>query len=79
MKSQNIESDISTLPPEAQRQVIDFIEFLRVRYGKIQAEKKLVRKKITSESFIGIWENRKDMKDSNRFVRGIRESEWGVS
>jgi len=77
MEQQNINNDISTLPPEAQRQVFDFIEFLKIRYKRIQPDKKAVRNKIANEPFIGIWEGRKDMRDSNKWVRSTRESEWG--
>jgi len=79
MEPQNINNDISTLPPEAQRQVLDFIEFLKIRYQRIRPDKKAVRNKIANEPFIGIWEGRKDMRDSNKWVRSTRESEWGVS
>ncbi len=79
MGQQNINADISTLPPEAQRQVFDFIEFLKIRYRRIRPGKKAVRNKIANEPFIGIWEGREDMKDSSKWIRSIRESEWGVS
>lgn len=77
MESEKIINDITKLPPEAQRQVIDFIEFLRTRYTRSQKVKTIERKDIGSESFIGIWKDRKDMEDSNIWVRNIRESEWG--
>ena len=32
MEQEKIFDDISNLPPEAQRQVVDFIAFLRTRY-----------------------------------------------
>jgi len=34
MGQQNINNDIATLPPEAQQQVFDFIDFLKLRYKK---------------------------------------------
>ena len=76
MGQQNIDCDISTLPPEAQRQVFDFIEFLKIRYKRIPTGKKVIQNKIANEPFIGIWEDRKDMSDSNKWVRNSRESEW---
>ncbi|MFH2092646.1 MAG: DUF2281 domain-containing protein [Pseudomonadota bacterium] len=79
MESQNINKDIATLPPEAQRQVFDFIEFLKIRYKTIRPGKKPARNKIANEPFIGIWEDRKDMKDSSQWVRTTRGSEWGAS
>jgi hypothetical protein len=78
MEPQNINNDIAALPPEAQRQVIDFIEFLKIRYKKIRPDKKTIQNKIANDPFIGIWEDREDMKDSNQWVRSTRESEWGV-
>ncbi|MBU1341008.1 MAG: DUF2281 domain-containing protein [Proteobacteria bacterium] len=61
MEPQNINNDIATLPPEAQRQVFDFIEFLKIHYKRIQPGKKAARNKIANESFIGIWDGRKDI------------------
>ncbi len=79
MEQQNINNDISSLPPEAQRQVSDFIEFLKIRYKKNQPIKRKNRNKIGDDPFIGIWEGRKDMNDSSQWVHSTRESEWGES
>lgn len=79
MEPQNINKAISALPPEAQRQVFDFIEFLKIRYRRSQPGKKAARNKISNEPFIGIWEDRKDMKNSSQWVRSTRETEWGAS
>ena len=77
MEPQNINKDIANLPPEAQQQVLDFIELLKIRYKKSRPVKKITRNKIANESFIGIWEDRKEMNDSTKWVRSTRESEWG--
>ncbi len=79
MEQQNINKDISTLPPEAQRQVVDFIKFLKLRYKKIQSDKRPSKNRLANESFIGIWEGRKDISDSTKWVRSARESEWGMN
>jgi hypothetical protein len=76
MEIRNINSEIATLPPEAQRQILDFIAFLKVRYKIDRPEKKAVSNKIASEPFIGIWEGRKEMKDSSQWVRNTRKTEW---
>ncbi len=39
MEQEKIFDDISNLPPEAQRQVVDFIAFLRTRYKRSEQEK----------------------------------------
>lgn len=77
MEAEKISREISNLPPEAQRQVKDFIAFLSVRYKK-KSEKSL--KKIPSlskESFVGIWKDREDMEDSDNWLRNKRKTEWG--
>jgi hypothetical protein len=33
--------------------------------------------KLAKEPFVGMWRNRADMKDSNAWVRNLREREWG--
>ena len=76
MKREQILQDIDTLPPDAQQQVIDFIAFLQTRY-QCSARKKSRSTSLASESFLGIWRDRKDMANSTDWVRRIRESEWG--
>ncbi len=64
-----------TLPPEAQRQVLDFIAFLETRYQPVTTGK--TKGKLADEQFIGIWQNRKDLSNSNAWVRTVRLGEWG--
>lgn len=68
--------DIQNLPPEAQKQVTDFVAFLKARYG-LASRKKSKRGKLEDEPFIGMWKDREDMRDSVRWVREVREREWG--
>ena len=75
MEPDKIYNDISNLPPEARRQVADFISFLKTRYKKQQ--KTAVRNNIINDPFIGIWKDREDMKDSSKWLWKVRESEWG--
>jgi len=67
--------EIANLPPEAQRQVMDFIAFLRDRYapGRLRKAKQL---KLDDEPFVGMWQDRDDLKDSTRWVRETRAREW---
>ena len=77
MEQDKIYNEISNLPPEAQRQVTDFIAFLRTRYKKRSPTSKKVKvNDILNEPFIGIWKDRDDMKDSGKWLRNIRRSEW---
>jgi len=78
MEKQNILKDYDKLPPEAQKQVLDYIAFLQTRYRTISNTKKNKPKAgLAEESFIGIWRNREEMQDSSAWVRKIRASEWG--
>ncbi|MBO9370697.1 MAG: DUF2281 domain-containing protein [Chloroflexi bacterium] len=64
MKGVNIAREIASLPPEAQRQVLDFIAFLKSRYPTPQVVKKIRRTGLAEEPFIGMWRDRDDMRDS---------------
>lgn len=76
MESTDILQDFEALPPEAQRQVTDFIAFLKARYGTSRRAKNK-RRTLDEEPFIGMWRDREDMKDSTAWVRRLRRSEWG--
>ncbi len=64
------------LPPEAQKQVVDFIAFLQTRHTPARRRKNGRRIKLTQEPFIGMWRDRKDLQDSTAWVRSLREREW---
>ena len=77
MEQEKIFDDISNLPPEAQRQVVDFIAFLRTRYKRSEQEKQTKRINLVNEPFIGIWKDRQDLNNSSKWLRNIRKTEWG--
>jgi len=64
------------LPPEAQRQVMDFIAFLQTRYAPTRPRKTGKPTKLANEAFIGMWRDREDLKDSTAWVRNVRQREW---
>jgi hypothetical protein len=76
MEAANLIRDIGSLPPEAQKQVFDFVAFLKTRYLVVSVTRKTKRTKLADEPFIGKWRDRDDMQDSNAWVRRLRESEW---
>jgi len=78
MEQEKIIKDISNLPPEAQRQVVDFIAFLRTRYKRSEQKKQPKRINLVNEPFIGIWKDREDMNNSSNWLRNVRETEWGT-
>lgn len=73
----NLLREFDTLPPEAQKQVLDFISFLSARYKVTSRQKGKGRISLANEPFIGMWKDREDMRDSVRWVRETRDSEWG--
>jgi hypothetical protein len=79
MERDNVIREFDTLPPEAQRQVLDFIAFLQTRYQPTVKERSKTKTSIAEENFVGIWRNRANMQDSSSWVREIRSTEWGNS
>ncbi|NWF63323.1 MAG: DUF2281 domain-containing protein [Chloroflexi bacterium] len=75
MALSKITQDINSLPPEAQRQVADFVAFLQERYSAAPA-KRTRKVKIAKEPFVGMWKDRADMLDSVAWVRQTRRSQW---
>ncbi len=76
MATPRILQEIQNLPPEAQKQVKDFVAFLKVRYG-VAPRKKTKRGKWEDEPFFGMWKDREDMRDSTKWMRELRQREWG--
>jgi hypothetical protein len=76
METTNILKEIASLPTEAQKQIIDFIAFLKTRYPAPQIVKKMKQIKLADEPFIGMWRGREDMRDSTAWVRNLRRREW---
>jgi hypothetical protein len=76
-KQMNIAKEIASLPPDAQRQVRDFVAFLKARYPYFLAVEDRKSTSMTDEPFIGMWRNREDMQESSAWVRDLRRREWG--
>lgn len=76
MPGQELLDEFFSLPAEAQRQVLDFIAFLRQRYTVIEPASGSLDIDLISDSFIGMWRKRQDLSDSTAWVRSVRETEW---
>ncbi|MGZ8215783.1 DUF2281 domain-containing protein [Methylomagnum sp.] len=76
MNSTNLIHDLSSLPPEAQQEVVDFVAFLKARYPTPKVKRATDFGKLEDDPFIGMWENREDMQDSTAWVRDLRRKEW---
>ena len=75
MTNEEMLREIGSLPPEGQRLVESFVAFLRQRYAPTAIPTNAPA--VQNEAFIGMWRDRDEMTDSNAWVRGVRESEWG--
>jgi len=76
MEPTKIAQEIESLPVEAQRQVFDFVAFLKTRYPVGNYIKKNTQAKLTDEPFVGMWRGREDMQDSVAWVKNLRHREW---
>ncbi len=76
MTNEEILREINSLPLEAQRQIEDFVSFLRERYKSSQPISVPISD-LETEPFVGMWRDREDMRDSSAWVRTIRETHWG--
>ena len=76
MKQQELIEVFGSLPADAQRQVIDFIAFLRQRYATSSPIQPPRQTDLAKEPFIGMWRDRDDLADSSAWICSIRASEW---
>jgi len=78
MTLSQIAQGIDSLPPEAQKQVEDFVAFLKTRYKPVK-KRRAKRGRLENEPFVGMWKGREDMRDSVNWVRELRQREWNRS
>jgi len=74
MATADIIQEINSLPVEAQKQIFDFIAFLKTRYSVPLNTEKNKRRRLADDPFIGMWQGREDMQDSTAWVRNLRRS-----
>ena len=63
------------LPPEAKKEASDFVQFLYNRYVESSPQK--TKKPISESSFVGMWKDRSDLRDSSNWVKKQRKNQWG--
>ena len=73
MTNEEILREINSLPLEAQRQIEDFVSFLRERYKGSQ-QINAPTSDLETEAFVGMWRDREDMRDISAWVRNIRDT-----
>lgn len=68
--------EFNSLPQEAQSEVLNLIQFLKLKYEKPPSPQSSKLKSSDHQSYFGMWKDREDMKDSTAWVRKIRQTEW---
>ena len=79
MNQEELWREIKSLPPQAQREVADFVAFLRTRYKPPCPTDKAPKMELVDEPFVGMWRDREGMDDSSKWVRTLRGREWATS
>jgi len=74
MVKEKLIKQLQQLPPEAQQEAADFVDFLSKKY--LQEKDTSTKKSILDSPFRGMWKDREDMKDSAQWVRNIRKSRF---
>ena len=78
MEPDQVWQEFLSLPLEAQRQVSDFISFLKTRYpASAVGQETATKTSLADDPFIGLWRDRTDLDDSTTWVRQTRQREWG--
>lgn len=75
MTQQDLLDQFVSLPVDAQRQVTDFVSFLRQKYQTDSAVRG-TDAPVQDDKFIGMWSDREDLSDSTDWVRNSRDKEW---
>ena len=76
MEEKTVLAQYTSLPPNAQQQVRDFIRFLQSQYKSASNIRVKATTKLADEEFIGMWRDRADMQDSVAWVRETRKTQW---
>lgn len=77
MNTARVAQELASLPPEAQKEILAFLAFLKTRYPSPPASGKAKRTDLANEPFVGMWQDREDMRDSTAWVRDQRQWERG--
>jgi hypothetical protein len=78
IEKETVWQEFSTLPLEAQYQVIEFMTFLHNRYAS-HSSADMPQGRLSDDPFIGMWQDRKDMQASSAYVKNLRRREWDTT
>jgi hypothetical protein len=75
MDLKQLKRHVDALPPEARQQVTDFSAFLSTRHQRPLVPKRSGKSTMAEEPFVGLWEDREDLRDSTTWVRDVCQRE----
>ncbi len=75
MDTAKIAQEMASLPPEAQRQIVDFLAFLKTRYLAPSHTVNAGCQTLQDDPFVGMWQDREEMQDSSAWVQQQRQWE----
>ena len=78
MTNQEVLSEFSSLPANAQNQVVDLITYLKQKYAYSEPLSSPLNVDLVNDPFVGMWRDRQDL-DNTTWVRNLRENEWSKS
>lgn len=79
MSHRKLLRELESLPAEAQRQVEDFVALLKKQHELVSHPAKQNGSGMSQQPFIGMWQDREDLKNSAEWVRQTRKQEWSDS
>ena len=76
MKTEILVQKYESFRPEIQREILDFIEYLELKYKVSSKTRKKLRKPIEKEAFVGMWSKRKEMQEPIKYIKNLRKKHW---
>ena len=71
---ETLKTEILKLSPEAQQRVAEFVQFLKAKSEKDQAQPASFN--LENQHFVGMWSDRPETQDSRQWVRNLRQNQW---
>ncbi len=76
MKSEILVKKYESFQPEIQKEIIDFIGYLELKYKSTLDIKKEKKTPLEKEPFVGMWSSRSEMKDPEKYIKELRKKHW---
>jgi hypothetical protein len=76
VKSEILVKKYESFRPDVQKEIVDFIEYLEIKYKPFQKTKNITKPNLDKEPFVGMWKDRSEMKNPEKYVKSLRDSQW---